>query len=178
VRPNPLTDIEVRPLAVTNTIGVAPLVTGDHSVGSSLDDLRGNIRLLGPEFIGAAKRIVHVETTSLDASCLQVAKSIQGHCLIKIDVEGAEPLVIERSREIVKFVRAVFIESNVFMLRQHGFTPFHIIREMHSAGFNGFLIPEHGRSLKPIDSAFARDGNLLFLRQDESREINQLIEHF
>lgn len=144
-------------------------------MGSSLDDTRGRIRRLGPEFIGAVKRIVHVETTSLDGACLQMLKDLNGDCLLKIDVEGAEPLVMEGSREALRFVRAVFIESNVFMLRQHGFAPLNILREMHSAGFKGFLIPEHGRSLKPIDLNFAQDGNLLFLKRNRPDAFNRMI---
>ena len=167
--------VEVRPVALSSFVGTARFVTGEHGVGSTIETSNGAVARLGPEYVGAEKRTIEVQVTTLDRECLALLQRWSGLKIIKIDIEGSEPSALEGAQCCLKLIDAVVIEQNPFMLNVHGFPRNRVVQLMLKSGFCGFLIGERlGRPrLSPVDERFEGAGNMLFVTGNARAKILQ-----
>lgn len=102
-----------------------------------------------------------VEVTTLDHEIEGVeTRSV----LIKLDVEGAEPLALKGMRDMVKEAHSaiIFAELNPEALRAGQLTPEMLIDELQSLGLKILFIDEKARKLIPVHALSEwRKGNLL-----------------
>lgn len=155
---NECTNVEVVAAAVSDRRGTADLYQNEHN--------RGNLSLSSH---GDTGEYVAVPTQTLD-------ESLTNHrnlALIKIDVEGAEPLVLDGATHTLQANPscAIVIEIAPRLLSGFGFTPGDIERRLLDQGFEIHAIDEQRQVLRPcpigsIDAASASGNvrNLLCLR--------------
>jgi len=124
--------IELYQLAVTDRKGSAQLSVYDADCGHNT--------LFGDE---QANRQIEVSTTSLD----EILEDRQQVDIVKIDAEGAEPLVFRGMRGVIQRNPAIRIvlEFAPSLLQRAGTRPLDFLREIESAGFDVRRIhDEHG----------------------------------
>jgi hypothetical protein len=148
--------------AVADARGTAPLYI---SPGHSNDSL--------VQGYTQAQRTVLVEKTSLDD---HLGGSGEARLdFIKIDAEGAEPMILEgMSKTISANPRLVMvIEVNPAALVAAGSNPQSLIRRVLGHGFVPRLIAPDGRLLDPQNQSFEGGPNLLCMRGDEWERVRR-----
>ena len=86
--------------------------------------------------------------------------------LVKIDVEGMEPLVIKGMQNILKKHRPIVVmEWDEFMLKYNGFVPSEVINLLETYGYKSF---------DPLAPSFPPKGNILCL---PAERINEYLAH-
>lgn len=136
--------------AVSHTIGKISFYKSLGTISSSLFN-RKNIGKV---------TMISVSSTTLDEELRGLdIRSI----LIKLDIEGAEPLALDGMRNILHTVDSVVLiaEVNPSALRDAGFSPDTFISMLKMFGFRIYFIDESNKRLVPITSpTVARKGNL------------------
>ena len=161
---NSCSNVTLFPKAVSDQAGKKKLVTGEHSVGSSLETADNAVQRLGPTYVGSTKKVIEVDAVTLDEKCLSV--DIERFCLrvLKIDIEGAEPLALRGGQRLLRVLDAVIVEINDFMLKVHGFSPRDVLMAIWEADFQVYPMIER-RSMKALQtSAPIKNGNYLCLK--------------
>jgi len=124
------------------------------TIGSSL------FRRSGP----SPKRPLEIEIVTLDT--LLVGREAP-HLLIKLDLEGAEPLALQGMTETAQRfpIITMLIEHNPQALKDGGFSAEDILRLLWTMGFKVWFVDEEGKRLLPTheDTALPK-GNLLALK--------------
>lgn len=92
-----------------------------------------------------------VPVVSLDTLCR--SKRLSGYYLIKIDVQGAECLVLDGAQKILKKTEVVILEVNFFQFHLNGPQFFDIVSYMKKRGFVVYDI--FGGYNRPLDYALA-----------------------
>lgn len=152
--------------ALGDGFGNVDLVVGEHQVGSTLETADRAIARLGPEYVGAQKKTLQVEMTTLDHLCASELQAWPGVRVLKMDIEGAEPLALKGARQSLGLLDAVVIEQNPFMLAVHGHAHCAVAQTLTEAAFEVYAIGEGWMRprLVRIDSEDARSGNLFAVR--------------
>lgn len=147
--------------AVSNKGGTTKLLlnphdTGQHAIYNGHDDRNSLV----------------IETVTLDDFFKDKENRID---IIKMDVEGAEMLVLQGMSEILKRNNdlKIFTEFSPTMLRRAGSSPEEYLKQLMSYGFKLFYINEKSETLEPIDidkamqiGAEEKWTNLLCLREN------------
>jgi len=147
--------------AVSNKGGTTKLLlnphdTGQHAIYNGYDDRNSLV----------------IETVTLDDFFKDKENRID---IIKMDVEGAEMLVLQGMSEILKRNNdlKIFTEFSPTMLRRAGSSPEEYLKQLMSSGFKLFYINEKSETLEPIDidkamqiGAEQKWTNLLCLREN------------
>jgi len=164
--------VSVRSYALAANAGRCVLISGEHSVGSTLETKERDVARLGPEFVGRHKRALEVSTSTLDQQCHETLERWNGIKVLKMDIEGVEPLALQGSQGSLDHIDCALIEQNPMMLRLHGFAVSAIQDRMSRCGFRCALVREHlGQPrLLCLEESGGHSGNLLFYRSSvESR---------
>ena len=140
--------VDVVAAAVADTVGQATFHPSASTTGSSLLP-RTDIEL---------RRAVTVETTTVDAL---VAGRFERPLVVKLDVEGAEPLALAGAAETMRRATrlVVIAEVNPSALAARSFSLEDIVRPLADAGCNLEFIDRSG-SLGPVPD-MATKGNLV-----------------
>jgi FkbM family methyltransferase len=161
---NSCPNVSVRPKAVTEHAGKVHLVTGEHSVGSSIETDDGAVQKLGPAYVGSSKKVIEVDSATLDEECVPAAAGGFSFKVLKMDIEGAEPLALRGGCKLLRLLDAVIVEINDFMLEVHGFSHEDVFAPLREAGFQVYSM---GRARKsrplPVSGPF-QNGNHLCLK--------------
>lgn len=101
--------------------------------------------LPGEASTNSATSIQLVAVTSLDGYCK--TKGIQSIDLLKVDVEGMEPYVLQGARALLseRKIAALLIEICPVMLRYAGFSPGDLVREFEAARYSAYALNDDGR---------------------------------
>ena len=89
---------------------------------------------------------IEVKKTTLDS--FMKGRKID---IIKIDVQGAEGLVFEGGRDVLKNVKAVLLEYWPYGLRNCGSDPVSFLRMFKDQGFDIFVIDEGRKEMRPVE---------------------------
>jgi len=133
-------DVECHQCALSDKSGVLHLALNNENVGAT----------------HVAPAGVEIAAMTLD----EIAAKSDGfdRCkLLKIDVEGMEPRVLDGARGVIAAMRPIiFIECNRGALARQGFEPYHIIWRMMSLhGYcELFLEPHHSFDMPQVDVFF------------------------
>jgi len=139
--------VEVVAAAVADTVGQATFHPSASTTGSSLL-ARTDIEL---------RRAVTVETTTVDTL---VAGRFDRPLVVKLDVEGAEPLALAGAAKTLRATRLVVIaEVHPAALAARSFSPEDVVRLLTDAGCNVEFIDLSG-SIRPVPTT-ATKGNLV-----------------
>lgn len=140
--------------ALSNTMGIASFHRNVGTIGCSLID-RTTVR--------PSQRIA-VEVTTLDAI---LGNEVPGALLIKLDIEGAEPLALRGMRQVLKRAESVvlLLELNPPALRDAGADPRALVAELERLGFGVRIVDEQRGQLLPMTKeGAARKANLYCVR--------------
>ena len=106
-------------------------------------------------------KLINVKTTTLD---YELSKLEFESILIKLDIEGAEPLALQGMQSVLRKASTAvcFVEVNPSALQAAGFTPEDLIRNLFDMGFRLYFIDELKMRLLPVSKQknFGK-GNLL-----------------
>jgi FkbM family methyltransferase len=147
--------------AVSNRCGTTKLLlnlrdTGQHAIHNGCEDRNSLV----------------IETVTLDGFFEDKEKRID---IIKMDVEGAEMLVLQGMSELLKRNSdlKIFTEFSATMLRRANSSPEEYLRQLISYGFKLFYINEKNETVEPLDidkamqiGADEKWTNLLCLREN------------
>lgn len=129
--------------AISNKIGLIKLFlnmddTGSHTICGSSN----------------AKANINMQTTTLDDFFKDKESRIN---LLKMDVEGAEMLVLEGMEELLKNNQnlTIFTEFSPDMLKRADCSPGAYLNQLVKYGFKLFYINEKEKKLEPVDAAKA-----------------------
>jgi len=114
-----------------------------------------------PEFDAGSVRPIEVETTTVDR---ELGALDLDTVLIKLDLEGAEPLAVQGMRETIKRASsaAVFVEVNPSALYAGGYAPAALVHALQELGLELFFIDEESCNLQPVTGLSSlRKGNML-----------------
>jgi FkbM family methyltransferase len=139
VAANGFKNIVTVPKAVSNRNGTTRLILDPHEAGMH--------RLASGSDSGESAVI---ETVTLDDYFKDKEKRVD---IMKMDVEGAEMLVLEGMREILERSNdlTIFTEFSPVMIRRAGSAPEEYLRQLFSRGFALFHINEQEEKLVPLD---------------------------
>lgn len=146
--------VNVHPLALTDTAGQAEIYTGDS------DDNHGSASLYAEN--AAAAQSQKIQTARMD----QVLQDTQPD-LVKLDVEGAEPLAIEGMAALLTTANppALIVEYNPTQSRVAGFGPSAFLERLLAIqpAYRAYFIGRSLKRLEPTEAGLAplRQGNLL-----------------
>jgi len=150
------------PKALSSSAGKAWFYQSAGTISSSL--------IRRHEFDTHPVRLIEVETTTLDQEMRDLkAEAI----LVKLDLEGAEPLAVDGMAATVKRASSVtvIVEMNPSALAAAGFTPKALVHKLQRLELEVFFIDEGTRSLIPVeDLSEWRKGNLLGRKGRDGRE--------
>lgn len=154
--------VDINPLALSDKAGKAvlhlnPVNDGGHSLG----DLSGSPDLLGRD---AEELSEIVETATLDDFVKK--KNIQNIDFIKLDVEGAETLVLEGARGTLSSgkVSKIICETGTEAQKQIGKTEKDLRNVFYSYNFRSYFIGETLTEFGP-ETAVERLPNILYARE-------------
>jgi FkbM family methyltransferase len=102
-----------------------------------------------------------VRMVTLDQECAE--KNLKGPYLIKLDVQGAELLVLEGARRILQEAEAVHLEVTLFGTMIGGPQLVEIVARMKELGFVGYDVC--GFLYRPLDGALAQM-DMVFVREN------------
>ena len=103
-----------------------------------------------------------VETITLDNFVRQ--SGITDVAFIKIDVEGAELLVLRGAREVLaKSGPAVYLELNSAFTERLGYHPADLLAMLSGCGYQSFLVEDRGSRISRVGE-YTVPGDYLFLR--------------
>jgi FkbM family methyltransferase len=108
--------------------------------------------------------VARVETTTIDAT---LAGLDPGALVVKLNVEGAEPLVLEGMRETSARVAdlTMFVEVDPLGLRLAGFDAEGLLERLHELGFDVYAIRLADQTLARVEgTAQLEKGHLLCVR--------------
>jgi FkbM family methyltransferase len=145
--------VSISPKALAGTSGRAAFHLSGGTIGSSLFR-RADTR-----------RVVTVETTTLDAELRGL--NLLGGLLVKLNVEGAEPLVLAGMRETLARVEDVtlFVEVSPALLAAAGTDTAALVRDLERDGFHVRWIDIARRTTVPVGRAdLTRRGHLYCIR--------------
>jgi FkbM family methyltransferase len=139
VAANGFKNIVAVPKAVSNRVGTTRLVLDPHDAGMH--------RLASGADSGDS---IVIETVTLDDYFKDKEDRVN---IMKMDVEGAEMLVLEGMHEIIKRNDdlTIFTEFSPVMLRRAGSAPEEYLRQLFGHGFALFHINEQEEKLDPLD---------------------------
>jgi FkbM family methyltransferase len=144
--------------ALAGTAGRVAFHLSSSTIGSSLFR-RGDTR-----------RVVDVETTTLDRELADL--DLSGGLLAKLNVEGAEPLVLAGMRETLARVENVtlFLEVSPTLLAAAGTDITALVRDLERDRVRVFWIDVARRTIIPVERAdISRRGHLYCVRAGSSR---------
>ena len=124
--------------ALGDACGVAEFHLSRATIGSSL------VRR------GDAAQVARVEVTTIDD---ELRDENPPALLVKLNVESAEPLVLDGMRETLDRIADVtmFVEIDPAGLRNAGFEPAELVARLESLGFRVSSIHLPDQSLRPVD---------------------------
>lgn len=131
--------------AISNEQGRVQFNSYDNTISGSL---------FGRTGVGKS-RVVLVESTTIDG---EVPADRNGAMLIKLDVEGAEPLALTGARRTLKTsgsVRVIF-ETNAYALQDAGLNIQTSIAELQRMGFEVFTLDEAQGRLIPYNPGMSK----------------------
>jgi len=135
---NRLTEvIRVHPLAVSNASGKTKINIAGREVNN-----QGRASLVDAP---AAFAQVEVETITLDEFVLR--EGIEHIDLIKVDIEGAEPLMIQGAQKVLNSPEApdLIVECNYLALAPSGMKPGDLVAMIEECGYEIHALEETGR---------------------------------
>jgi len=168
IRANAYSNVIAIQKAVSNTTGRAKLFLDAKAVGiPSLSELN-----IGAKGEGS----VCVDTVTLDSLLHDLA--VERIDVMKIDVEGAEGLVLEGGSKALRNVNRIFMEFKQQALRNLGTDPAQLISQLIYAGFAISYIDEKKRRCVPIghdyDSLLRLEETNLLLQLSKERTLRPL----
>ncbi len=159
---NQASNATVLPVAIGDTRRSATLVAAENSIGSFLEGQRETIPL--PGYMHGPRSEIAVQMVTLSEACSGLLGPRRGMRILKMDIEGAEPLAIHGAAQLLEEIDVVIAEMNVSMLRAHGFQPEEIVEPLVRAGFHAMLLRDRPPGVQSLPSALAGSPNLLFYR--------------
>jgi FkbM family methyltransferase len=154
LRKNQSPNTHVIQAAASDVDGSAPMLISRSTIGSSLVVGRRNI---GPTSLR------DVETIALDTILPSV--SVQ-RLLVKIDVEGAEPSVLDGMAGTIRRASqvAIICEINPSALQAGNHQPVDLFRQLRAFGLGVYFISDVDGGLIAVDESFRAKGNLFGTR--------------
>lgn len=101
-----------------------------------------------------------VALTTID---YEIAEEVDGApVVVKLDLEGAEPLAVQGMRRTIARARAAaaLVEVNTFALRDGGFTSAELVARLRGIGLRVWYVDERRRQLRSVDVSAPLKGNL------------------
>lgn len=143
-------NLKVVERALSDRSGPATFRQNEASTGSSLVP-----RIVG---VGPA-RDIEVETATLDSELGDLSGR---RLLLKLDVEGAERLVLSGAAETLRSAAAVtaIVELHPHALREAGTTPQELVADLEALGLDPHYLDEGSHGIAPLEHEL-RKGNLL-----------------
>ena len=153
-----LSNVEVHPMALGARSGTVQLHVNSHSHSSSILNLGQRHRDAFPN----AREVGSIEVPLSTLDHEFDARPLAAPVLLKLDVQGYEPSVIEGATQLLKRVEYVLLEASLSPLYEGELTFMQVVRLMESYDFT-FLRPldwlkdpETGEVLQ-MDALFGRD---------------------
>lgn len=152
---NDVSNLEVRPTVLSNEAGRTELAVPDDGGYASIQDTDRR----------EVQETIEVQMERLD----DVAPDASSLGVLKIDVEGAEALVLEGAQEILgdrqRRPRAILVEINAENLAAFGSTPEGIEKRLRGHGY----VPHHFEKDGRVEEGFStrHTENVLFLAGDQ-----------
>jgi FkbM family methyltransferase len=152
---NRMTNVAVQLVALGDRIGEAKLfLPGPGSSGgaSLLEGWRDMVDATRPDVPAGEDDTTSVRLGTLDSFCEE--HSIERIDSIKIDVEGLEPEVLEGGRRMLSSCRPkMLIEFNRPALSVAGWTAQAFLQLLGELGYEVFMLPRFGRSLRRVTAS-------------------------
>jgi FkbM family methyltransferase len=159
---NRISNIVICPMAAGDSHGITRLYVGRERLGNSG----------WASIVPSARRqdVVEVETVTIDEYVAD--RGIDQVRLVKIDVEGAEPLVISGMTKLMTGDSApdVLCEINPWLLRRRGLDSRSITRPLAAAGYGIARIDRRGTTSLSSSQPIDRLTNILCSKRDLARE--------
>ena len=166
VEANPGYRVEVRAAAVGDRVGTAGFLSAPLTARSTLKGGRRDVSPGHAEHFLMPTEEMEVRMTTLDEDCLELARSWEGRVVLKMDIEGVEPLALAGAGGLLQVLDAAIVEIWAELLEWHGFGPEDVYEPFLRRGFRPFRLPEgRGGRPEPIDAPLPGPMNALFLRE-------------
>ena len=133
-----------------------------RQISSSLGNRNENSNF----FKGTSVKKLDVQSTTLDAELDEIPADV-----IKLDIEGAEPLAVQGMNKIIQkgHPLVLFAEINPSALTSLGSSPELLIRSLRNLGFDVYFIDESKRGLIPLSENSAISKGNLYCKLGDSR---------
>jgi len=156
-------NITLRQTAVGDQEGEAAFVAAGGTACSTLENSSGTVRQESADLRRAA--IVHVPMTTLDADCGSLAQEWPGQVVLKLDIEGAEPLALAGASQLLQRMDMAIVEIEPRLLAMHGYRAADVLRFFPAQEFRVLSIPPKGKRLQEVGRDFESPGNVLVIRK-------------
>ena len=145
---------------------VAEQLAVSNFSGESTFRIEGTIsRIVEPGSQTAGQETVTVRTTTLDDYA--AAHDLSSVTMLKIDTEGAEPLVLEGARSLLGRTKYLLIELVDHFIERYGTTTEQVVRSLREQGFTPYAITRRG-VVKCVDAIPKSETvNVFFVRERE-----------
>jgi FkbM family methyltransferase len=147
---------------IADRIGNAIFYQSSGTISSSLGNRNENSNF----FKGTSVKKLDVQSTTLDAELDEIPADV-----IKLDIEGAEPLAVQGMNKIIQkgHPLVLFAEINPSALTSLGSSPELLIRSLRNLGFDVYFIDESKRGLIPLSENSAISKGNLYCKLGDSR---------
>ena len=153
-----LANVQAFNVALSDRVGETEFNCNEYTATNSLLNTAPDVESVWPGGLVDTKKQIRVQTTTLDRFCQE--HSIAAIDLLKLDVQGAEPLVLKGGEQMLRSGRVRLVYTEILTLPSYtGQTELHeFIRMMQDYGFELFnfynLNTTTSGQLRQLDAIF------------------------